>query len=280
MADRFFLVNQFPAKFEQEWNFAADTYQRMVAGGVKPYVYAAFDVYFVSNTKEKTEALGAYLTETYEATVTGISEREGLWELTADLPRFPVTEDHLICWAIDLLLKGYEFDCKLDGYGTFANADNNEFPDEDGSRLPWYFEEALTAYNKGIYSKAIFYFTSAIRIFPENANAWYSRGTVKDVLYMHAKAREDYDKAIELSPAFVEAHINRGVSHDSSGEYEAALADFAAAIMLDGNNGTAYLNLGNTRQRMGDIAGACTNWRKALELGQPQAGELLKKHCE
>lgn len=279
MANRFFTRDQFIRKFSEEVLLAADVYKRILDSGFKEYAYAAFDVYFISDSKEKLEKLGSFFTSFYDAKITGITEKEGGWELTADFPQFPLDQDNLLCWATDLLLKGYEFDCRQDGYGTFAGADSNKFPDEEKGRLAWYFEEGLKAYNNRNFSASAIYFSTAIRIFPENPNAWYSRGIAKDEIFLKAKAREDYDKAIELAPAFVEAYINRGVNKDHAGEYEAALQDFAKALELDGNNATAYFNRGNTRHNMEDPAGACADWKKAKELGAGYATAQLEMHC-
>ncbi len=280
MADRFFTPGQFAGKFNQEALLAEEVYRRILGNGFKEYAYAEFDAAFLTDKKEKAEAFGVFLARVYDAKVTGVKEENGLWELSAGFPRFPLNQENLLCWATDLLLKGYQFDCRLDGYGTFANASNDEFPDEDGSRLPWYFEEALKAYNNANYSASIIYFTSAIRIFPENPNAWYSRGTAKDGIYLQLAARRDYDKAIELAPVFVEAYINRAINKDLTEEYDAALADFDKAIELDGDNATAYFNRGNTLHNMGNTTGACANWRKAKELGAAYADEQLQLHCK
>lgn len=280
MAERFFLPGQFPGKFSEEVVLADEVYKRMLGSGFKTYAYAAFDAYFITDSKEKAAALGAFFTESYQAKVNGIVEKENLWELTAAFPQFPVDQDSLLCWAADLLLKGYEFDCKLDGYGTYAGVDSNEFPNEEGGRLPWYFEEALKAYGNRNFSTAAIYFSSAIRIFPENPNAWYSRGIARDEVFLRAKAREDYDKAIELAPSFVEAYVNRGINKDLSGEFDAALGDFRKAIELDGANAVAYFNMGNTKHMMGNVKDACTDWQKARELGSTFADEQLKRYCK
>lgn len=280
MAERFFSVDQLPGKFNEEALLAADICKRILDSGFEEYAYATLDAYFISDQQEKVKKLGAFFAQLYQAKVIAVAEKENYWELTVEFPPFPLNEDHLLCWAIDLLLKGYEHDCKLEGYGTYAGTGNYEFPDEDGSRLPWYFDEALKAYHNRNFSAAIIYFTSAIRIFPENPNAWYSRAIARDAVFLHAKALEDFNKAIELAPSFTEAYINRGVNKDLSGEYAAALEDFGKAVALDGNNATAYFNIGNTYLHMGNLAGACAAWEKARELGAEYAAEQLALHCK
>ncbi|WP_157986626.1 tetratricopeptide repeat protein [Chitinophaga alhagiae] len=280
MNERFFPADQFARKFTEEVLLAADIYKRMLDSGFEEYAYAVLDAYFISGQQEKIKKLGDFFTQYYQAKVTAVAEKGDGWELTVAFPQFPLNEDNLLCWAIDLLLKGYEHDCMLDGYGTDAGTGNYEFSDEDNSRLPWYFDEALKAYHHRNFSAAIIYFSSAIRIFPENPNAWYSRGIARDAIFLRAKALEDYNRAIELAPSFVEAYINRGVNKNLSASYAAALEDFRKAVDLDGNNATAYFNMGNTHHSMGNLADACAAWKKAQELGAEYAAEQLALHCK
>lgn len=280
MADRYFTRQQFIAKFPEEVILAADVYNRMTGSGFPEYALAEFDVYFISDAQEKLEKLAAFLTAVYGMKTKSISQQNGQWELETLSPKFPVDADNLLCWAIDLAIKGYEHDCRLDGYGTFAGADSKEFQDESTGRLAHYFELAMESYRQRNFGAAVINFTTAIRIFPENANSWYSRAIAKEEILLGAKAREDYDKAILLSPEFKEAYINRAVNKDDAGEYEAALQDYNKAIELDALNPIVYFNRGNTRQHLGDQAGACSDWKKAKDLGAEYAGAKLEEYCK
>ena len=37
---------------------------------------------------------------------------------------------------------------------------------------------------------------------------------------------------------------------------------------------------GNMKKDWGDLKGACEDWKKAAELGDEDAAELLKEHCQ
>lgn len=280
MAERYFTREEFIARFPGEAALAADVYNRMAGSGFPEYALAEFDVYFVSNAREKLEKLAAFLAAVYGMQTKSIGQQNGQWELETVSPKFPVDADNLLCWAADLAIKGYEHDCRLDGYGTFAGADSKDFQDESAGRLAHYFELAMESYRQRNFGAAVINFTTAIRIFPENPNSWYSRAIAKEEILLGPKAREDYDKAIELSPEFREAYINRAVNKDEAGDYEAALLDFGKALELNALDPIVYFNRGNTRQHLGDQAGACSDWKKAKDLGGEYAAAKLEAFCK
>ncbi|WP_341837273.1 tetratricopeptide repeat protein [Chitinophaga pollutisoli] len=280
MAARFYSRDQFFQRMPQEIVLAADVYRRMTDSGWKENALAAFEVYFVSDDRARLEKLGYLLQDAYRMKVAGTRQSGGgIIELGAVTAPIPVSEENLLYWVMDMGIKGFEHDCRMDGYSTGTPPETQEFPDESPEKLAEYFETGLAAYDNRNYSDCAIRFTSAIRIFPENANAWYSRAIAKDALLLNAKARADYDEAIRLSPEFKEAYINRAVNKDEAGDYAGALADYDQAILLDALNPAVYFNRGNTRQRLGDQAGACADWTKARNLGAEYAEESLKTFC-
>ena len=63
------------------------------------------------------------------------------------------------------------------------------------------------------------------------------------------------------------------------GVYKGAISDFNKAIKLDAKDTTPYLNKGLTKNKCGKLDEACLDWSKAVELGQVDAYELIKKYC-
>ncbi|MGD0021364.1 MAG: tetratricopeptide repeat protein [Smithellaceae bacterium] len=90
--------------------------------------------------------------------------------------------------------------------------------------------------------KAIEYLNNAIKLQPDFAEAYYSRGRAYHDLGQYQRAIEDYTKAISLKPDFAFAYSSRG---------------------------SAYLNKGNNNI-------ACTDVRKACELGECKLLEWAK----
>lgn len=277
MEGRFFTQEQFIKQFNEEVLWAAAVYDRLIKSGFQEYALGEFDFIFISDQREKLEKLRAFLTSTYELKIEEIREENGLLAFTGLSQMFPIDQENLLAWGIDLYFKGFEFDCRLESYGTFAGPDNKEFPNLEASQLAYYFDLGISSYTNRNYGASIINLTSAIKIFPENANTWYSRAIAKEAIFLTAKAREDYDKAIELAPTFKEAYINRAVNRSESEDFTGAIADFNKAAELDANDAAVYFNRGNIKYNTGDKSGAIEDWKKAQELGADYAAERLKE---
>jgi tetratricopeptide (TPR) repeat protein len=79
---------------------------------------------------------------------------------------------------------------------------------------------------KGQHNHSIPYYNKAIKINPEFANAYFSRGVAHaEGKGEYDKAISDYDRAIELNPTFAKAILSRGVANYYKGEYGKAWED-------------------------------------------------------
>jgi tetratricopeptide (TPR) repeat protein len=280
MQNRFFTKAEFNNKFGKEMVSATIVYERRKESEMQEYSLATYDFAFISDTKEKLELLGSLLKENYGYKIGEVTKVDDYWEISGDATEFPVDENNLMYWALGLHCKGYELDCKLDGYGAMGNPKNQKFPDLQTHDSDYYFELAMEAYNKGNLGMAIIHFSTAIKINPNDPNSWYSRAIVKDELYTWKAARRDYDKAIELAPDFISAIINRAANKDEAGEYDEAIKDYTKVIELEAENKMAYFNRGNSKFNIDDKKGACEDWNKAKELGADYAQERIDEHCK
>ena len=139
-------------------------------------------------------------------------------------------------------------------------------------------------YEKGNYEKAIEYFTKAIELKPDYAEAYFNRGLAyfKTGSYYnrepYEKAIQDFTKAIELKPDFVDAYYHRGLayiqfvhyyrkpfSQDVIDKFNKAVNDFNKVLELDPNYALAYAGLGNAYYRYGEWVKANDFYDKALE---------------
>ncbi len=82
----------------------------------------------------------------------------------------------------------------------------------------------------------------------------------------YTKAIEYYTKAISIDPNDAEAYINRGVAYTNLRKYEEAISDYTKAISIDPNDANAYCNRGNVFYLKGDCFNAKKDWEKAIEL--------------
>lgn len=280
MADRFFTKADFIASFGKEMASAGSVYEQRRESGMKDYSLAVYDFIFISDTTHKLQALGDFLSTNYGYTVKPITVSGDYYELTGDATAFPVDENNLMYWALNLYCKGYEFDCRLDGYGAMGDPNKQTFPNLDAGLTDEYFEQAMEAYNKRDLGMSFIHFSTVIKLNPNDVNSWYSRAIVRDELHTWKAARRDYDKAIELAPDFTDAIVNRAANKDEAGEYQDAIIDYTRVIELEPENAMAYFNRGNSRFNLNDKNGACQDWHKAQELGAPYAQERIDKECK
>ena len=283
MENKYITWDNFVDGFGKEMVNAEDVFNNMVKSGLKDNTLTKMDFTFVSDNKENLIRLGEFIKSHYPYSVHEVKKYEELWEINGETNEFPMTADNLLYWALDMYKRGYEFDATIDAYGGFAETDAPKFPPMDITKTDFYFDNGLECYDNGDLSGAIFNWTLAIEIDPEDPNAYYSRAIVKNELYTWKSALKDYDKAIEIAPDFVSALINRGGVKDENGDYQGAITDYETVLKLDEleeeEKQQAYYNLGNTYYNLNDKQKACEYWNKALENGAEYAKERINEYC-
>jgi tetratricopeptide (TPR) repeat protein len=80
----------------------------------------------------------------------------------------------------------------------------------------------------------------------------------------------DFNVAIRLNPNDAEAYKCRGVVHYQQGDLKRAIADFNEAIRLNPNDADSYYKRGLVRSQQRDKQGAINDFQKASELYQQQ----------
>ena len=153
----------------------------------------------------------------------------------------------------------------------------------------------IQEYEKGNYEKAIEYFSKAIELKPDYAEAYYNRGLayLKTGSKYTAEGRKnlnnaiaDFSKAIELKPNYVNAYYSRGLakiafihfydkpfSQKIEQLFESAIEDFKKSLSLDPEYYIAYAGLGNAYDLHGDFGKAIDAYEEALN----HEDEILKK---
>jgi len=279
MSNTFQTQSDFNTNFGKEMTSAISVYEQRKKSGMKDNSLATYDFIFISNTEQKLKSLGDFLSENYNYKIKSIIQHKDYYEMVGDSTEFPVDEDNLLYWALDLYCKGYEFDCNLEGYGAMADPYNQTFPDTDAKQYDQYFDLAMEAYDRRNLGLAFIHFSTALKINPADPDAWYSRAIVREELHTWKSARRDYDKAIELAPDFADAIVNRAANKDETGEYADAIEDYTAAIELEPQNPMAYFNRGNSRFNLNDKKRACEDWHRAKDLGAEYAQVKIDKWC-
>ena len=89
---------------------------------------------------------------------------------------------------------------------------------------------------------AITEYTKAIELVPDDALAYYDRGSSYFELGQYQTGFADYTKAIELDPDYPGHYYIRGDSYLQLGQYALAKADQAKACQLDPRNHCWYVD--------------------------------------
>lgn len=136
-----------------------------------------------------------------------------------------------------------------------------------------HYENALTDHNK------------AIQINPQYADAYFHRAKTKNNLNDSLGSVVDYVKAYDLKPKDAQIYLHYGdmkvnVKFDTLKDYSGAVVDYTKAIELNPKYGLAYNNRGVAYQALGKLDLACQDWRKAIEVGNSDAADNLKKYCQ
>jgi len=117
-----------------------------------------------------------------------------------------------------------------------------------------------------IYDKAIADFTQAIRLDPNDAFAYTSRGIVHCDKGDCDLALADHTQAIRLDPNYAMAYNNRGNTYNNKGDFNRAIADLTQAIKLNPNFVLAYYNRGNAYNNKGDYDRAIADYAQTIKL--------------
>jgi len=110
------------------------------------------------------------------------------------------------------------------------------------------------------------YYTRAIALKPEFAEAYANRGNAFKALGRLTEALADFDHAIAFNPEFEPVFINRGNVFQLLNQHESAIADYTTALEFEPNYTVAYLYRGNSLKNLGRNREAIDDFSKAIEL--------------
>lgn len=95
------------------------------------------------------------------------------------------------------------------------------------------------------YSEALIAYEEALRLDPNDANAYYSKGASLGELERYEEELAAYDQTIYLDPKYVNAYINKSAALNELKRYKEALVICEQAIRLDPYDPATYINKGN-----------------------------------
>ena len=145
-----------------------------------------------------------------------------------------------------------------------------------------FFNRGYAYKAKGRYDRAIEDYDRAIRLNPSDADAFSNRGVAHKAKGQYDRAFEDFNQAIRLNPNDAITFYNRGSAYGDKGQYDRAIEDYNQAIRLNPNYATAFYNRGASWARKNDLQRALADFKKFSELSPsdpdgPKAVERVKK---
>jgi len=124
-------------------------------------------------------------------------------------------------------------------------------------------------------------YDEAIRLNPNDAEAYFNRGNAYYSLNKKKRAIEDYVKAISLNSQFADAYHNRGTTYCDLGQFEQAIEDYDQAIHLNPEDAVVYNNRGNAYKLQGKKAEAIADFEKFITLtDNPQWVKIARQQIE
>ncbi len=125
---------------------------------------------------------------------------------------------------------------------------------------------------------ALLAYGEAIRLQPQNADAYDGRGNVKRERLDQARdAISDYDMAIRLRPDFAAAYLHRGLAERRLGRIEAAIENYDEVIRLRPRKGITWINRGAAYSDLGDHERALADYTEAIRLLPAYAGIYINR---
>jgi len=113
---------------------------------------------------------------------------------------------------------------------------------------------------------AVEYLNNALKLQPDYADAYNSRGIAHASLGQYQRAIENFNEAIHLKPDYAMVYNNRGFAYSNLGQYQRAIEDFNEAVHLNPDYTKAYNNRGNAYYSLGQYQRAIENYNEALRL--------------
>ncbi|MFP3043009.1 tetratricopeptide repeat protein [Treponema primitia] len=116
------------------------------------------------------------------------------------------------------------------------------------------------------YDLAIADFTSAIRLNPLDADAYFFRALAYTRKDDFDKALSDYTETLRLNPKYGAVYASRGGVYAQKNDYRNALTDLSEAIKIDPNDAVAYNNRALTYIYTKDYTLALEDLNKSISL--------------
>ena len=128
------------------------------------------------------------------------------------------------------------------------------------------FNRGETLETIGYHDRAIMDLDQVIKLNPDNAPAFNSRGLAWNNKRDFDRAINDFSQALRLDGKLAAAYNNRGIAYRAKGDNDRAIADFSTAAKIDPNYAMAFSNRGNAYFDKRDYDRAIADLNQAIKL--------------
>ena len=126
---------------------------------------------------------------------------------------------------------------------------------------------------------AITSYDQALKIKPDKYEAWNNRGYVLRNLGRLEEAITSYDQALKIQPDLQEAWYNRGYVLRTLGRLEEAIASYDQALKIQPDYYQAWYNRGYVLGNLGRLEEAITSYDQALKIKPDDTTTFYNKAC-
>ena len=129
------------------------------------------------------------------------------------------------------------------------------------------------------YEAAIASYDQALKIKPDDQEAWYNRGYALGNLERLEAAITSYDQALKIKPDKYEAWNNRGYVLRNLGRLEEAITSYDQALKIQPDYYQAWYNRGYVLGNLGRLEEAITSYDQALKIKPDDTTTFYNKAC-
>jgi tetratricopeptide (TPR) repeat protein len=141
-----------------------------------------------------------------------------------------------------------------------------------------YHSRGTTYMKIGQYQHAVEDFNKVILLNPDWTMAYIKRGSAYSELGQYQLAFEDYYRAIRLKLDHIDAvYTSRGIVYKKLGQYQLAIQDFNYAIRLNPDNSEAYSHRGYVYYKLGQYQQAMADYDESIRLKQDDASAYINR---
>ncbi len=141
----------------------------------------------------------------------------------------------------------------------------------------YWFNQGRDDLLEGRYRVAIGNFDEAIRLKPDSAPSYNSRGVAKGSLHLDKEAILDYSRAIEKDPSNACYFANRGTAKADLKQFPEALKDLDYAISLRSRFDEAFTRRGYVKLLLKEYKSAIEDFDQAISMrNEPGTGTKIE----